>query len=145
MVTYKTLKGQFRPRNPTKYKGNVTNIIYRSGWELKVMFWLDKHPEIVQWSSEELIIPYKDPVSGGTRRYFPDFWVKFKNDEIYVFEVKPFKETVRPTTKNKRRLLREQMTYGRNLAKWMAAEKYCTHKGWKFKKLTERELFGQNV
>ena len=30
------MKGRYKPINPSKYKGNPTNIIYRSSWELKL-------------------------------------------------------------------------------------------------------------
>ena len=54
--------GTFRPKNPGKYAGDPTNIIYRSTWEAKVMNWLDKNPGIVTWASEEIAIPYYSPV-----------------------------------------------------------------------------------
>ena len=46
-------KGLYKPKNPSKYKGNPTNIIYRSLWERRLMSYLDDHPDILQWSSEE--------------------------------------------------------------------------------------------
>jgi hypothetical protein len=45
------LKGKFKPKNPQKYKGNVTNIIYRSSWELRLMSYLDNHKNIISWGS----------------------------------------------------------------------------------------------
>ena len=54
--------GRFTPRNPSKYVGDSTNIIYRSSWECRLMDWFDRNPDIVSWASEELIIPYKSPV-----------------------------------------------------------------------------------
>ena len=44
-------QGRFKPKNPTKYMGDPTNIIYRSGWELKLMSYLDTHVNVLQWSS----------------------------------------------------------------------------------------------
>ncbi len=41
-------QGYFKPKNPQKYKGDPTNIIYRSGWELKFMLYVDSHPEILE-------------------------------------------------------------------------------------------------
>jgi hypothetical protein len=52
MATY---KGFFKPKNPKKYRGDPTNIIYRSGWELKLMLYLDDHKEVVSWGSEEVV------------------------------------------------------------------------------------------
>ena len=39
------VQGKFRPKNPSKYKGDPTNIIYRSSWELTVFKYLDNNPE----------------------------------------------------------------------------------------------------
>jgi len=34
-------KGKFKVKNPQKYKGNPSNIIYRSLMELRFMKWCD--------------------------------------------------------------------------------------------------------
>ena len=57
--------GKYRPKNPTKYKGDPTNVIYRSLWERKFMMYCDTNDKILEWGSEEFAIPYRDPVSGG--------------------------------------------------------------------------------
>lgn len=139
-------KGFFRPQNPSKYKGDPTNIVYRSSWEVKLMSYLDAHPDVIQWASEELIIPYRSPLDERIHRYFPDFWVKRKNPagevEVIVIEVKPAKETVEPTPSKKitKRYLREVATWAVNQAKWKAATTYCEDRNWKFIKMTEYEL-----
>ena len=56
---YMAYKGYFKPINSFKYLGNPTNIIYRSLWEMKLMAYLDKHPDVIGWASEEVCIPYK--------------------------------------------------------------------------------------
>lgn len=145
------MNGRFNPRNPQKYAGNPDNIFYRSSWELRCMSHFDKNDSIIQWASEELIIPYFDPVSNKFRRYFPDFVIKSKNKngliETIVIEVKPLKETMQPNpvknpTKSKR-YLTEVAKWGTNQAKFSAANKYCEEKGWKFMILTEKELFNK--
>lgn len=140
-------KGVFRARNPHKYKGDPTNIIYRSRWELMVMQKLDSHPDVMEWSSEEIILRYRSPVDGKVHRYFPDFWVKKRdkdgNTTCDLIEVKPLKQTQPPTVmegKPTRRYLNEVMTWGVNSAKWKAAREYCKDKGWNFVIITEREL-----
>jgi len=50
-------KGKFRPKNPNKYKGNPSNIIYRSLLERRFMVYLDNNPSILKWQSEEIIYP----------------------------------------------------------------------------------------
>jgi len=143
-------KGVFRARNPKKYKGNPSNIIYRSRWELKLMMKLDEHPDVLEWSSEEIVIPYRSPIDGRMHRYFPDFFVKQRNRdgivECLIIEVKPYAQTQQPmlmeTKNNKptRRYINEVMTWGINSAKWKAAEEYCKDRQWKFVIMTEREL-----
>lgn len=140
-------KGIFRARNPNKYKGDPTNIVYRSRWELMVMSKLDQHDDVLEWSSEEIIIRYRSPVDGKVHRYFPDFWVKKKdrsgNIVCDLIEVKPYKQTHPPTImegKPTRRYLNEVMTWGINSAKWQAAREVCKDKGWNFVIITEKEL-----
>jgi hypothetical protein len=140
-------KGVFRARNPNKYKGDPSNIIYRSRWELMVMQKLDAHPDVLEWSSEEIIIRYRSPVDGKVHRYFPDFWVKKKDRSGAIvhdlIEVKPFKQTRPPTVmegKPTRRYVNEVMTWGINSAKWKAAKEYCADHGWNFVIITEKEL-----
>jgi hypothetical protein len=139
-------KGYFKPINPQKYKGNPSNIIYRSGWELKLMAYLDKHPDVIQWSSEEVIIPYRSPIDGRIHRYFPDFYVKKKNIdgsiETSLIEVKPAAQTKPPIKKTKitRQYINEVTTWGVNEAKWKAAKEYCDDRKWSFLIFTEKEL-----
>jgi hypothetical protein len=144
-------KGVFRARNPKKYKGDASNIIYRSRWELKLMAHLDMHPDVIEWSSEEIVIPYRSPIDGKRHRYFVDFYVKKRNAngviESVLIEVKPLAQTKPPDVthvlnkqKPTRRYINEVMTWGINSAKWQAAEEYCKDRGWKFVIMTEKEL-----
>ena len=68
--------GKYRPTNPRKYKGDPTNVIYRSLWERKFMQWCDLNSNIMEWGSEEFFIPYRSPVDKRVHRYVPDFYVK---------------------------------------------------------------------
>jgi hypothetical protein len=139
-------KGKFRPKHPEKYRGNPTNIIYRSLWELRFMRYLDQHPNIVQWASEEVIIPYISPLDNKIHRYFPDFWVRTKAPDgtinTLLIEIKPNKQTKAPVKPDKvtRRYINEVRTYGINTAKWKAAQQFCEDRRWQFKVLTEKEL-----
>jgi hypothetical protein len=137
--------GRFVPTNPKKYLGNPTTIWYRSLWERRVMVHLDTNTSVLEWSSEEIVIPYLSPVDNRIHRYFPDFFVR-TNTGAVILEVKPHNQSVMPEKKAKRttkRYLTEVMTYGVNQAKWKAAEEYCLDRGWKFKVITEKELFGK--
>jgi hypothetical protein len=141
----KSYKGWFTPKNPKKYNGDPTNIVYRSTWEVRVMKWLDEHPNVIWWNSEELVIPYRSPVDNKMHRYFPDFIVKMKQKNglvmTYVIEVKPDVQTRMPTQKRKtKRFLSEVATFAVNQEKWRAADIFCQEHGWKFMVLTEKDL-----
>jgi hypothetical protein len=143
----KTKKGYFVPRNPQKYLGNLKNIIYRSSWEENMCVFLDGNPNILRWGSEEVVVPYVKPTDGKVHKYYIDFLVQYKNKTGKVitelFEVKPQKYTQPPRAvgKNKKTQLYEQVTYAINIAKWKAASLYATQKGWKFRIVTERDMF----
>ena len=139
--------GKFRPSNYLKYKGDPTNIIYRSLWELKFMNYCDKNENILEWGSEEFFIPYRSPKDNKIRRYFPDFYIKFKERtgkiKRMVVEIKPYKQTQEPNRNPKKKTknwMNEVVTYGVNQAKWKAAREFCEDRQWEFKILTEHEL-----
>ena len=135
---------KFKPRHPEKYKGDPTNICYRSSWEFKYMYKLDHSPDIIEWQSEEFFIAYVSPIDGKVHRYFPDFKIKTKDNKILVIEIKPLYQTQPPKQskgKINKSYIREVATYGVNMAKFEAAKKYCENKGWHFQILTEKELF----
>ena len=140
-------QGKFVPKNPNKYKGDPTNIVYRSRWELVVMMKFDSHPDVVEWSSEELVVPYRSPLDNKIHRYFPDFIMKRKDKDgkikTFMIEVKPKAQTVPPKVQNKvtKRYINEVATWGVNSAKWKMAEQYCADRGWEFMKITEDDLF----
>ena len=138
--------GKFSPKNPQKYRGDFTNIVYRSTWECRVMTWLDNNDAIIEWGSEELVIPYRSPVDNRVHRYFPDFYVKVKQKDdtirVMIIEVKPAKQTKPPEKKKKvtKQYIQEVVTWGINEAKWKAATEFCLDRGWAFKVLTEYDL-----
>ena len=139
-------KGLFKPVNPTKYKGDPTNVIYRSSWELRCMKYFDHNPNIVEWASEELFVPYKNPIDGRMHRYFPDFVIKARQTsgglQTIMIEVKPHKQTLSPTIQKRKtkRYLNEVKTFAINTYKWEAAQSFCEDRKWKFQILTEKEL-----
>ena len=139
-------KGRYRPSNPKKYKGDSSNIIYRSLWERKFMVYCDNQTKILEWGSEEIVLPYRSPIDNKVHRYFPDFYIKVKesNGKIkrYIIEIKPKKHTVEPKMKKKKTkgYIYEVYEYAKNQAKWKAAEEFCKDRMWEFKVLTEDEL-----
>jgi TnsA endonuclease N terminal len=142
-------QGFFKPHNPKKYMGDPTNIVYRSGWEKRVMEWADTQPGVVRWSSEEIVIPYKSPVDNKYHRYFVDFYVETVGRDgqtrKLLLEVKPKAQTLEPKKQSRKtkRYITEVVTYGVNQAKWKAADEYCKDKGWEFMLITEEQLFNK--
>ena len=139
--------GKYKPTNRFKYKGDPTNIIYRSLWERKFMVWCDKNENVLEWGSEEIIIPYISPVDRRVHRYFPDFYVRARTKtgraEKFIIEVKPeyqCKEPTKTPKKRTRKWYNEVKTYGINKAKWKSAIDWCENRGMEFKILTEKHL-----
>ena len=142
-----TYKGKFKPKYPTKYKGDIKEIVYRSSWELKMMKYCDTTKSIVEWGSEELVIPYLSPWDNRYHRYFPDFYIKVrtKNGSLkkYIIEVKPKNQCTPPERNPKRRTgvwYNKVKTWGINKAKWKSATEFCLNHNMEFKILTEDHL-----
>ena len=139
-------KGRYTPKNPKKYKGDHHNIVYRSLWERKFMVYCDNSDNILEWGSEEIIIPYLSPWDGKLHRYFPDFYIKVRqasgNIKKFIIEVKPKKQTRPPESVHRKtkKWLNEVKTYSINEAKWKSASEWCGNNDMEFKILTEEEL-----
>jgi hypothetical protein len=145
LYIYMAYKGKFKPQNPQKYRGDPTNIVYRSSWECKVMSRLDRDTNVIEWASEEFFIPYRSPVDGKMHRYFPDFFVRVQSNSglrAMVWEVKPKKQAQPPQPRSRvtKQYINEVVTWGINEAKWKAAQEFCKDRGWEFKVLTEDDL-----
>ena len=138
--------GLYKPLHPKKYRGNPSRIVYRSLWEKKYMKYCDHTSSILEWGSEEIIIPYRSPIDNRVHRYYPDFYIKVreKSGKIsnYIVEIKPKKQTKPPYGKDKRTAAykRAALTFAKNRAKWDAAEDYCEDRLMKFLILTEDHL-----
>ncbi len=138
-------KGIYKPENPKKYIGNANMIVYRSLWERKLMVYCDKNTKVTKWASEEISIPYYNPVKKRMAKYFPDFYMevvtKENKKEKILIEVKPLKETKPPQYKRRtKNVLIAEAMYSQNQAKWNAAREFCLDQGWEFKIMTEKEL-----
>ena len=135
--------GKYTPTNITKYRGDVNKIVYRSLWERRFMVYCDNTKEILEWGSEEVIIPYISPLDGRMHRYFPDFYIKVRQKDNtikkMIIEVKPKIQCGPPKTPKRKtqRFINEVRTWGVNQAKWEAAIEWCTDRNMEFKILTE--------
>jgi hypothetical protein len=138
MSKYST--GIFIPKNPHKLVGNP-NPTFRSSWENRVMMMLDQHPNVINWASESIAIPYKSPLDGKMHRYIPDFLIVYKDktgqQRAELVEVKPAKEAMAENAKSKR----DKAAVLLNTAKWGAAMMYCKKNGLNFRILTEDQIF----
>lgn len=145
------MQGTFDVSNKEKYVGSKPPF-YRSSYEKRIFFWCDHNKNVIEWSSETLVIPYKFRVDGKMHRYYPDVIAKIKtNDGIkkYIIEVKPLKQTKppkKPKNSNAKRIKRynnEMAMYIKNIDKWEATSAFCQKKGYKFKIITETDLFNR--
>jgi len=144
--TRDTYKGRFVPTNFAKYMGNTQNIIYRSSYEYRFMKWCDLNKNVLEWGSEEIVVPYVSPKDNMLHRYFVDFFIvvqtKTGERKKYLIEVKPYRFTQEPVVPKRKtqRFLSEVFQWAINNAKWKAATEYSKKMGWEFMLITERDL-----
>ena len=142
-------QGDYKPENPKKYVGNKLPH-YRSSWERRVFYYMDKCENVVAWGSEPLAIEYVNPLDGRRHRYFPDIVcrVKQKDGKLkdFMLEIKPKYQSEparvpkRKTAKAVIHFVENQQTYTVNQAKWDAAMAYCNPRNIEFKVITEEQL-----
>jgi len=135
-------RGKYKVKNMKKYRGDPDNVIYRSMWERHCFKWCDENSFIVEWSSEEIVIPYYYDIDKKYHRYFVDLKIKTKEGKVILIEIKPDKETKPPKYPGRqtRRYITEGMTYVKNQNKWKAAESFAKDRGWQFQIWTEHTL-----
>ena len=119
------IRGRYKPKNKEKYSGNINRITYRSLWERRFMLYCDRSPKVLEWSSEELHIPYVSPKDKKWHNYYPDFMIKTYDNRKIMVEIKPY----------------YQKRWDINKAKWKYAQEWCNQQSYEFKVLTEKELF----
>jgi hypothetical protein len=138
-------QGIYTPKNKQKFIGKIA--IYRSSFELQFMRWADNNPNVLEWGSENIIVPYKSPIDNKIHRYYVDNFLALKegnNIKKYLVEIKPSSQTLPPKHSNRKKkqtILYENMQYAINQAKWEAAKNFATTRGCEFIILTEKELF----
>tara|TARA_B100000282_G_C31689235_1_gene470647 strand:- start:602 stop:1036 length:435 start_codon:yes stop_codon:yes gene_type:complete len=136
-------QGKFRLKFPEKYAGNRTPT-YRSSWEYTFMKFCDEHPNVSQWASEAVKIPYRNPLTGKQTIYVPDFFIVYADkggkQKVELIEVKPKNQSVK---ENLGRSRTNQAHYIMNMAKWEAAKSWCKQKGIFFRVITEEDIFHQ--
>lgn len=138
----KYYQGRYTPTNPSKFEGDLNNIIFRSSWELRCLQFFDNNPAITKVLSEEIKIPYWNPVKKRPANYYPDFYIELtdKNGVLRreLIEVKPISQVM----EQKSETLYAKLSRAVNYAKWEAAGKWCIERGVNFRILTENEIMG---
>jgi hypothetical protein len=136
----KFAQGAYVVKNKAKYVGKGVPR-YRSGWELAFMRFLDNNDNILQWASESISIPYRNPITGKQSIYVPDFLITYRNRNnqmiAEVIEIKPKKQSV---VESKMKA-NERATVAVNYAKWDSATKWCKKQGLLFRVITEDDMF----
>ena len=134
-------RGKFSFKNPGKYIGTKTPT-YRSSWEQAFMRLCDEHPNVYQWASESIRIPYRHPFTGKYTVYVPDFFIIYmdKNGKKHaeMVEVKPASQT---TMEKAGRSMAKKKQVVINTAKWEAASRYARQRKIKFRVVSEEQLF----
>ena len=109
------------------------------------MQFCDNNPAIIQWASESINIPYRNPFTNKQTIYVPDFLIIYidKNQQRHaeVIEIKPSTETTMESARN----MRDRAYVALNHAKWAAATAWCKNNGLKFRIVTENEIFHQGA
>lgn len=136
----KFAQGLYTLKNPQKYVGKKTPR-YRSGWEHAFMRFCDTNENIIQWASESITIPYRNPLTGKQTIYVPDFLVMYKTKHnqtrAELIEIKPKKQSVIEAKQS----ARDRAAVAVNYAKWDAATKWCSRQGLIFRVITEDDIF----
>jgi len=151
-MAYKSYKGTYYLKNPSKYIGKGSNPEYKSHYEQVTFRWMDLNQNIMRWGYEVVGIPYKNSVDNNIHTYWPDIYAEILiNKEIkkFLIEIKPTKDLIYPpnivmTNKNKKayvRVLNEKLTFVKNVDKFKAAAAYCKTLGYVFRILTEKDIF----
>ena len=136
----KFAQGPYTVKNAAKYVGKGVPR-YRSGWELSFMQFLDNNDHVMQWASESIQIPYRNPITGKQSIYVPDFLITYRTRQntliAEVVEIKPKKQSVIESKMSNR----DRMVVAINYAKWDSATKWCARNGLKFRVITEEDMF----
>lgn len=138
--------GRYTIKNKAKYLGNAKGVVYRSLWERHAFKWADDNPNVIGWSSEEIVVPYYYDVDKKYHRYFVDLYLKMADGREILVEIKPESQTVPPKgQKRTKRYITEGYTYVKNINKWTAAKEYAADRGWHFEIWTEKTLTSMGI
>jgi hypothetical protein len=137
-------QGNYTIKNAEKYVGRGTPR-YRSGWELTFMMFLDNNDNILQWASESIAIPYRNPLTGKQSMYVPDFLVTYRGPNnttrAELIEIKPKKQSLVESKMSSK----DRAIVAVNYAKWDSATKWARRNGLTFRVINEDQIFHQGA
>lgn len=92
--------------------------------------------------SEEIKIPYFNPVKRKPANYYPDFYIELTdkngNKRKELLEIKPSSQIQENLKENTYAKLQRITNY----AKWQAAVQWCNERGINFRLIDEHQIFG---
>jgi hypothetical protein len=136
----KYANGKYSIKNPEKYMGKRAPT-YRSSWEFTFCAFCDNNPAVINWASEAIQIPYRNPVSGKNTIYVPDFLIVYvdanQKQHTELVEIKPLKEATMESAKS----VRDKLSVAINMAKWAAADNWARANNIRFRVVTEFDIF----
>jgi hypothetical protein len=136
----KFAQGLYQIKNLSKYVGKGQPR-YRSSWEHAFMRFLDNNDHVVNWASESLSIPYRNPITGKQSMYVPDFLITYRSRTntliAELVEIKPKNQSVVESKMN----ANQRAVIAVNYAKWDAATKWARRNGLTFRVITEDDMF----
>ena len=132
-------KSRYVIKNRQKYIGDPHNVIARSSWERSAFIWCERNPNVIKWASENVAVPYVNPIDKKTHKYIMDLMVWWADGSISIVEIKPKYQTKPPATRKRvtQKYIKEAKEYVKNESKWKAAGRLAKARGWKFEIWTE--------
>ena len=135
-------QGIYEVKNANKYMGKGKPM-YRSGWERTFCMFCDNNENVINWASEPVRIPYRNPLTGKMTMYVPDFIVVYRGPnnttKAELIEIKPRNQSVLAENMKDS----QRTTIAINYSKWQAASIWAKQNGLSFRVLTELDIFHQ--
>jgi hypothetical protein len=107
------------------------------------MIFCDSNDNNLQWASESISIPYRNPITGKQSIYIPDFLVTYRsraNTTIAeLIEIKPKSQSLIESKAS----ARDRAIVAVNYAKWDAATKWAKRNGLTFRVINEDQIYRQ--
>jgi hypothetical protein len=136
----KYAQGVYQVKNPEKYVGRSTPR-YRSSWEFTFFTFCDNHPNVLQWASECVRIPYRNPLTGKNTTYVPDIFIVYQDKDgknhAELIEIKPLNQTHVSEAKSRRDVAAAAV----NMAKFAAARQWASANNIQFRIVTKSEIY----